>query len=206
MLKFYYSKGSSALAAHILLEEVGADYEAVEVSIAQGAHREPEFLARNPKGRIPLLETPDGLISENPAILEFIAATHPKAGMLPGDPFTRAQAHSLAAYLCATVHVAFAHGKRGTRWAKSESALAEMRAIAPQTLKACAAYLEETLTLSPWALGETFSFCDPYVFLVEGWLRKMGENLDTLPRLASHSLAMRERPAVQKILSLHAET
>ena len=42
------------LAAHILLEEVGAAYEAIEVSISGGEHRKPEFLDRNPKGRIPV--------------------------------------------------------------------------------------------------------------------------------------------------------
>ena len=109
MLKLYYSKGSSAIAAHILLEEVGADYDAIEVSIAKGAHRNPEFLSRNPKGRIPVLQTPDGVITENPAILEYIATTHPDAGLLPKSAFEQAQARSLAAYLCATVHVAFAH-------------------------------------------------------------------------------------------------
>ncbi|MEX0340865.1 MAG: glutathione S-transferase family protein, partial [Arenibacterium sp.] len=151
MLKFYCSKGSSAVAAHILLEEVGAAYELVEVSIAEGAHRTPEYLARNSKGRVPALETPGGMISENPAILEYIAATYPHADMLPEGHYAQAQARSLAAYLCATVHVAFAHHKRGPRWAKTEGAVAEMRALAPKNLRDCASYLETALSLSPWA-------------------------------------------------------
>lgn len=203
MLKLYYSKGSSAIAAHILLEEVGADYDAIEVSIAKGAHRNPEFLSRNPKGRIPVLETPDGVITENPAILEYIATTHPDAGLLPKSAFEQAQARSLAAYLCATVHVAFAHHKRGARWAETTRALSEMRSLAPKNLRECAAYLEAELALSPWALGSKYSFCDPYLFLLDGWLRATGSDLSGLPRLSAHNQTMHARPAVQTVLAAH---
>ena len=58
MYTLYYSKWSSALAPHILALELGVDLALVEVSIPQGAHKAPEFLARNPKGRVPLLGTP----------------------------------------------------------------------------------------------------------------------------------------------------
>lgn len=203
MLKFYVSKGSSAVAAHILLEEVHADYEAVEVPISQGAHRSPEFLKRNPKGRIPALETPDGIISENPAILEYIATAYPEAGMLPQGLFKQAQARSLSAYLCATVHVAFAHHKRGARWAKSPNTLEEMRAKAPGNLHKYSDYLEGALALSPWAFSSGYSYCDPYLFLLDGWCRAVGTSLDHTPKLKAHSFAMRARPATQKVLNWH---
>ena len=85
MLKFFYSNGSSALAAHILLEEVGAAYEAIEVSISGGEHRKPQFLERNPKGRIPVLETPDGPIFETGAILLWLADRHGLMAPAPQD-------------------------------------------------------------------------------------------------------------------------
>lgn len=203
MLKFYYSRGSSALAAHILLEEVGAQYDAIEVSIAQGEHRSGDFLKLNPKGRIPALETPDGILTENPAILEYIAATHPEAGMAPSGLFAEAQARSLSAYLCATVHVAFAHLKRGHRWAEQESAIREMQHHAGGNLRACAAYLEAELPLSPWALGARYTFCDPYLFLLGGWCRAAGVALDETPRLMAHNTRIRARPATQRALAIH---
>lgn len=105
MLTLYYAKGTSALAAHILLEEVGAAYQIVEIALADGAHKQEPFLHINPKARVPALETPEGVITENPAILTYVAATHPEAGMLPEGAFARAEADALNAYLCATVHV-----------------------------------------------------------------------------------------------------
>lgn len=203
MLKFHYSRGSSALAAHILLEEVGADYQAIEVSIPKGEHRSADFLRRNPKGRIPVLDTPDGTLTENPAILEYIAATHPEAGLLTQSPFAQAQARALSAYLCATVHVAFAHLKRGKRWADGQSTIEDMQGKVRGNLEDCARYLEAELSLSPWAFGPRYSYCDPYLFLLGGWLGAAGGTLEGMPGLTAHAAAMRARPATQRALARH---
>lgn len=203
MLKFYYSKGSSALAAHILLNEVAAQYEAVEVSIPDGDHLKADYLRRNPKGRIPALETPDGVITENPAILEYIAATHPNVNALPKTLIEQAQARSLAAYLCSTVHVAFAHKHRGVRWAKEHSSLDDMRSMVPKNLSDCAAVLESELVLDPWVFGQTYTYCDPYLFLLGQWLSKAGLEMDAYPKLAAHHAALLARPATQDALKQH---
>lgn len=206
MLKLYYAKGSSALAAHILLEEVGAVYETVEISIPKGEHLAPEFLARNPKGRVPVLETPDGFITENPAILEYIAATHPQAGFVPEDAYTQAQARALAAYICATAHVAFAHKQRGRRWAENDSSLLDMQQMVPANLQACAAFLEADLALAPWALGAEYCFCDPYLVLLGRWLSAVDLTLDAYPKLAQHRDALLARPATRAALKAQGLT
>ena len=203
MLRFYYSPGSSAVAAHILLEEVGAEYEACCVSIADGAHKQAEYLARNPKGRIPFLETSEGGLSENPAILEYVAALYPEAGCVPDGVFVQAQARSLCAYLCATAHVAFAHHHRGSRWAQQETSLRDMQAQVAGNLRECAAYLEDTLDFAPWALGAGYTFCDPYVFQFTRWLEKVGVDVAAYPRLAVHRREMLARPAVRRVLAVH---
>ncbi|WP_170604125.1 glutathione S-transferase family protein [Ruegeria arenilitoris] len=203
MLKFYYSKGSSALAAHILLEEVRANYQAVEISISDGEHLSEPFLKLNQKGRLPVLETSKGIVTENPAILEYIAAIHRDFGFLPDGAFVQAQARSLCAYLCSTVHVAFAHHKRGKRWADQQSSIRDMKDKAPQNLRECAEFLEATLPLSPWALGSRYSFCDPYLFLLQGWLRGVHESSVGLRRLQAHAKEMCARSATQKVLAEH---
>ena len=202
-LVLYFSKGSSAVAAHILLEEVGARYQTLEISIPKDAHRSDSFLALNPKGRIPVLQTPHGVLTENAAILEYIAQTHPNAGMHPKTDFAQAQARSLAAYLSSTVHVAFAHHKRGARWASTPLALQDLKAQARHNLEACADYLEKELTLSPWCLGPHYSFCDPYLLLLEKWRTAVGAPLENTPNLQAHTARMRARPAVQRVLALH---
>lgn len=201
MLTLYYSKGSSPLAAHILLEEVGASFKLVEISIPNGEHLSPAFLKLNPKGRVPALQTPQGLLTENPAILEYIAATHPDAGLLPQEVFPQAQARALASYICATAHVAFAHKLRGARWADEVTSISDMQNVVPRNLRDCADFLETDLALAPWAMGQSYSFCDPYLFLLGRWLSVVDVPLDTYPKLAAHYQAVLARPATQTALA-----
>ncbi len=203
MLKLYYSKGSSAVAAHILLEEIGAPYETKEIPIAKGAHLSPDFLRINPKGRVPVLETPDGVLTENPAILEYIAAINPDVKLLPEGAFAQGEARALCAYLCATAHVAFAHKQRGARWADDDSAIHAMAAKVPQNLAECAEFLEKHGIKGPWALGSEFSFVDPYLFLMGRWAGMNNVPLDGYPKLAAHQSAMRDRASTQTVLERH---
>ena len=86
MLALYYSSKSCAYAPHILLHDAGATFEACHIDFAAGEQNGPEFLAINPKGRVPALVTPDGILTENPAILLYIAQTYPQAGLAPTEP------------------------------------------------------------------------------------------------------------------------
>lgn len=203
MLTLYYAKGSSALAPHILLEEVGADYAVHEVPIAHGAHHEASFLEINPKARVPALMTPNGVITENPAILTYIAATHPQAQMLPDTPFARAGADALNAYLCATVHVAFAHLQRGARWTDSEEAQAAMKTKVAGNMAECAAMIEAHYLTGPWAMGDRYTICDAYLFLVPRWMAKAGVDLTDYPKLEAHHNAMLERTATLAVMAIH---
>ena len=68
MFKFFYAPNTCALASHIALEEAGAEYEAVSVDFKANAQRAPEYLAINPKGRVPSLVTSDGILTETSAM------------------------------------------------------------------------------------------------------------------------------------------
>ena len=201
MLRLYYSKGSCALASHIALEEAGADFEAVRIDTATGDTRRPEFLALNPKGRVPALVTDRGLLTENTAILAFIAQSYPQAKLAPlDDPFAFAQAQAFNGYIASTVHVAHAHRFRGYRWADEQSSFDDMRRKIPETMAACMQLIEEEMLTGPWVLGEAYSICDPYLFTIEGWLEGDGVDITRFPKLAAHYARMLERPAVQRVL------
>ncbi len=91
MLTLYYSPGSCALASHIALEEAGAEYRTVRLDFSKNEQRKPDYLALNPKGRVPVLITEQGILSESPAILVYIAKRFPKAWLAPiDDPFSLA--------------------------------------------------------------------------------------------------------------------
>ncbi|WP_300035139.1 glutathione S-transferase family protein [uncultured Roseobacter sp.] len=203
MYTLYMAKGSSALAAHILLEEIGATYETEVLSVPAGDHLAPGYLAVNPRGRVPALKTPHGVITENPAILAYLAQAHPEKSLAPEDPFSFARAQSANMYLASTMHPAFAHKLRGARYADDPAAIEAMKAKVPANIRECARLVEDHLLQGPWVLGADYSMCDPYFFLVHRWMAANDVSLDDFPGISAHVRAMKARPATNAALAQH---
>jgi len=202
MLKLYFAPGTCALASHIALAEAGADYTAERIDFKTNQQQSPEYLAINPKGRVPALVTDRGVLTENPAMLAYIAQTFPKAKLAPlDDPFAFAEVQSINSYLSSTVHVAHSHKGRGYRWATEETSFADMKKMIPKSMGAVFALLEQKMLKGPWMMGETYTICDPYLFTLTGWLEGDGVDIATLPKVADHFKRMKDRPAVQKALA-----
>jgi glutathione S-transferase len=201
MLKLYYSPGSCALASHIALEESGVAYAAELVSLKDSQQTKPAYLAINPKGRVPALVTDRGVLTENPAILTFVAQSAPQAKLLPEDPFAYAKAQSFNSYLCSTVHINHAHKMRGSRWATEESSFADMKRKVPDSMAASFGLIEREMLRGPWVMGDQYTVCDGYLFTLGLWLEGDGVDLATLPKVAAHRKRMQERPAVAKVLA-----
>lgn len=202
MLKLFYAPGSCALASHIALEEAGAEYTAERISLANGDQRRPEYLTVNPKGRVPALVTDEGVLTETPAILVYVAQRHPAAKLAPmDDPFALARLQAFNSYLCSTVHVAHAHKGRGTRWADDPAAIAEMKRKVPETMAACFDLIEREMVVGPWVMGERYTVADPYLFTLSGWLEGDSVDIARFPKVAEHRRRMAERPAVQRVLA-----
>jgi len=203
MIELYYSPGTVALSVHIALEELGVPYRAKRLDFAAREQRGQDYLALNPKGRVPLLRTDEGDLTETPAILTYLADTHPERASLSQAPFDRAQALSFMTYLAATVHVNHAHRHRGARWTDDAAAQAAMRAKVPQTMRESFDLIEGSMFRGPWAMGADYTICDPYLFTVSRWLKGDGVDIDEFPQVARHAREMRARPAVQAVLPLH---
>ena len=202
--RFYYSPRSCALASHIVLEHIGADFEAIRLDFQVNQQRSSEYLAINAKGRVPALVTERGVITETPAILLYLAQTHPQSGVAPlNDPFALAELQAVNSWFCSTVHVAHAHGTRGARWADDASALQAMKAKVAQNMTDCFDWIERELLRGPWVMGKDFSVADPYLFTLTIWLMQNGVELARFPRVADHYQRMLALPAVQKIAPLH---
>lgn len=204
MLKLYYSPMAVALAAHIALEEAGAEYEAVRMSLKAGDQRTPDYLGINPKGRVPALVTPRGILTETVAILAYIAQAYPAARLAPlEDPFAFAEVQAFNCYLATTVHVASAHIGRGTRWADEPSSLADMARKAPRNVRDCFELIQRGMFRGPWVMGEAYTIADPYLFTLTSWLPSSQIDVRDLPLINEHYQRMSARPAVQRVLSLH---
>jgi glutathione S-transferase len=202
--RFYYSPRSCALASHIVLEHIGADFEAIRLDFQANQQRSAEYLAINAKGRVPALVTERGVITETPAILLYLAQTYPQSGVAPlDDPFALAELQAVNSWFCSTVHVAHAHGSRGARWADEATALQAMKAKVAQNMTDCFDWIERELLRGPWVMGKDFSVADPYLFTLTLWLMQNGVELARFPRVADHYQRMLALPAVQKIAPLH---
>lgn len=205
MLTLFYAPGTCSLAPHIALEEAAADYEAVRLNLAQGQQQEPTYLALNPKGRVPTLVTEHGPLSETPALLAYIAQRFPAAQLAPlDDAFAFARVQAFNSYLCSTVHVAHAHGKRGSRWVDEPEAIEAMKRKVPQTYGDCFELIEHELLQGPWVMGQAYSICDPYLFTLARWLESDGVDATRFPKVLAHRDRMAQRPAVARVLAAEA--
>ena len=202
-MKLFYSRSSCAFAPHMLLFDAGADFEAVEVNFAANEQNSDAFLTVNPKGRVPALETPNGILTENPAILLYIAQTHPDKELAPSDPYLLAEAQAFNMYLASTVHVAHAHKHRGHRWVDNEEAQKAMTAKVAENMAECARMIETHFFKGPYVLGQTYSMCDPYLALIFRWLVADGVNVNNYKLLCGHNELMKTRGAFQKVSQLY---
>jgi glutathione S-transferase len=198
-LTFFGTKNSCSLATHIALEEAGADYVFKRVDTAAGEQRSPDYLKINPKGRVPALVTDDGVLTENVALLQYVAQTFPKAHLAPTDAFGMAKLNAFNSYLASTVHVNHAHKMRGSRWSDDPAVIENLKLKVPQTMTDCAAMIENEFLGVPWILGAHFSTGDCYLHVITNWMIGDGVDLAKFPKLTAHHKAMLARPAVQRV-------
>ncbi|MEM7488178.1 MAG: glutathione S-transferase family protein [Pseudomonadota bacterium] len=192
-LRLHLAPGSIGVAAQAALAEARMAHDLVWLDFAAGAQRSAAHLALNAKGRVPVLETPRGPLTETVAILEWIAATHPAAALMPADPWQAARAREAMAFLASTMHPNHAHKRRGHRWADDPAAHAAMAAKVPGNMAENAAWLEPRI--GPW-VAETFSVADLHLWAITSWLDGDGVPLADFPNLADHHARVSERPAI----------
>ena len=172
------------------------------VNLKIGVQNTPEYLAVNPKGRVPALVTDSGTLTETPALLCFVAQRFPEAELAPlADPFALAQAQEFNSYLCSTVYVAHAHRMRGTRWADDAAAIEAMKRKVPPNVTECFELIEHKLMKGPWVMGDKYTICDPYLFTIASWIEGDGDDTAKVPRVIEHRARMLTRPAVQNAVA-----
>ena len=204
MLTLYYAPGTCALATHLALEYTGAPYQATRLDFKQQQQRSPEYLKLNPKGRVPALVTDRGVLTETPALLQYVAQAFPQAGLAPlDDAFLLAKMNEFNTYLCSTVHVAHAHKGRGYRWVEADdtAAIEAMKRKVPQTMGEGFTLIEDQMFQGPWVLGERFSTSDLYLYTLAGWLEGDGVDVQRFPKVADHMQRMDAQPQVQRVLA-----
>lgn len=195
MLKLYCAPNTISVAAIVALNE-GADWEPVRIDFATAEQTKPDYLALNPKGRVPVLIAPDGPLTETGAILEYIGERWVPS-LLPSDPMVRACRREVMYYLGTTMHVNHAHKMRGHRWANMQSSFEDMTAKVPETMTASCAFLESQIS-GPYLFGPEPTLADCYLYAISCWLEGDGVDMTKFPKLADWRATMQTRPSVEK--------
>jgi glutathione S-transferase len=178
-LTLYFAPGSSSMAVHIALHEIGVPFEVRPMSFARRDLRTPAYLALNPEGKVPTLLIDGRPLTEVAAILFYLARRHPEAGLLPADdPEAEAQAISWMSFIAATLHPA---RRRGLEHATAVYGIADRR-----------------LGARDWALGR-YSIADIHLFrLYWRFAGSLKPPPGTFPSLEAHYARMMARPAVKR--------
>lgn len=196
MLKLYCAPRTISIAVTTLLYESGIHWEPIRVDIAGGEQTRPDYHAINPKGRVPVLMTPEGALTETGAILEYLAETA-APGYVPADPLARARMREVMFYLASTMHVNHAHKMRGRRWANEEASLADMTAKVSETMTTSCAYIE-SLIVGRYLFGADPTLADFYLYAICTWLEGDGVNVSQFPKLSAFIEAMEATSGVRQ--------
>jgi glutathione S-transferase len=191
-MKLYYSPGACSLAPHIAAKEGGLalDLERVDLTTHRTEHGQ-DYRRLNPKGYVPALELDDGtLLTENVAILPFIADQRPEAGLAPApETMARTRLIEWLAFLATELHKSF-----GPIFHRSSESL---KAEARDTIEKWLAYIADQLAGRDFLMGEHFSVADVYLFVILRWGDIAKIPLGNFPVLEAYRAKIAARPAVQ---------
>jgi glutathione S-transferase len=196
----YYSPGACSIGIHVLLEEIGKPYGLHKVSLKDGEQYKPEFLAINPKAKVPALARDDGtVLTEFPAIATWLALTNREKQLLPESPEATARVFEAMDYVVSAIHMqGFSRIFRPSNFAPSEADHDAVKARGREIFEKGLGVMDQALNGREYLVGD-FSIADAALFYVEFW---GADRLQmTLPsNCASHYARMKARPAVQQVL------
>ncbi|MEO8652124.1 MAG: glutathione S-transferase family protein [Hyphomicrobiaceae bacterium] len=189
MLTLYFAPGSSSMAPHIALHEIGVPFEARPISFLKKDNQTAAWRALNPEGKVPTLLIDGRPLTEVAGILYYLARRYPDAGLLPAhDAEAEAHAISWMSFIAATIHPA---RRQGIDHARAAYALADRR-------------LGDRRSDRPWAIG-TYSIADIHLFrLFWRFSNSLHPEPGEFPRLDAHYQRMMARPAVRKTCEIEA--
>jgi glutathione S-transferase len=188
------------MASHIGLEETGAPYDEKPVLLPKGEHKTDAYLKINPRGKVPALSVDGKVITENTAILTYLAKRFSDKKLLPADPLEEARCISTMAWFSNSVHPPYTHYLRPERYADGEAAQAAVKATAKQMFLAQCSEIDSLLKNKQWIMGDQYTVADPYALVFYGWGVRAGFPMTELSAYTAWKDRMLKRPTVKKIL------
>lgn len=199
-ITLYHAPGACSIAAYVSLLEAGADFDVVLISLAKKEQNSESYKALNPKQKVPYLIVEGKGLSENTAILSWIASAYPEANLLPQDSFERARAISHMNWFSSGMHPHITRHFRTAKFCAIESAHEDIKAKAKAMFFEQMALVEHELDGRTWFFDHNTA-CDAYFFWVYDRALREGFNLSVFSNCTRHYEAMQKRPNVQKALA-----
>jgi len=207
ILTLYFAPDSCARVPLIALEEIGRPYSLEVVAFMKGQHKSPEYLALNPKGKVPLLVVDGVPLTENVAILTWLAERFPEAGLLPEseDGFARAGLLSDLAYCASGLHPIVTRLRIPQFFCDTPDGSRRVFDMAEVAMRPNFELIDRRLSDSRWWYGDRWSIVDAYINWV--WFRVSGTQFDgsAYANLGRHDAEMKLRPAVTRALAISTE-
>ena len=195
-MKLYYATGACSLSPHIVLSELGLPYELIKVELSTHLTADgQDYTAINPKGYVPALQLDDGqLLTEGPAIVQYLADQKPSAGLLPpAGTLERARVQEGLTFIGTEIHKNFSP-------LFNPNASADWKAAAKANIERRFGFVEKALAGRDYLTGANFCVADAYLFTVVNWTKFVKIDLAPWPTLAAFHQRVMARPAVQVAL------
>jgi glutathione S-transferase len=198
-MKLYFSPGTCALADHIVLAWIGKPYEIKKVSREE--RTQPAFLKLNPAGAVPVYEEDGWVLTQNAAILNYLADKFPEAGLGgDGTPKGRAEVNRWLAFINSDVHPAFKPLFGSAAFLEDPALIEKAKANARTNLRKLFERLDAQLAGRDWLVGAR-SLADPYLFVTLRWAKGQGIDLTGLDNLARFLQHMNDDTGVRQALA-----
>jgi len=200
-MKFFYSPHACSMGIHVLLEEIGKPYERVRVNFAEAAQYKADYLAINPKSKVPAIQRDDGsVLTEFPAIAYFLARENPESGLLPATLEGEIRGLEMLEYMTATVHMRgytriFRAGNFTPNAADESKVIETGLGFVTKGFE----ILEPVLGAKPYLLGDHLTFADSGLFFLTHWA-KFRADIAMPANIEAYLGRILERPAVRRVL------
>jgi glutathione S-transferase len=197
-MKLYSKPGACSTAVHIVLQWSGGPFD---VEILDGAAlKAPEFLRLNPAGAVPAVVDGDFVLTQNAAIMGYIADTRPHSGLAgDGSPRQRAEATRWLAFVNSDVHPAFKPLFAPGRYIGDEAQHEDVKAAARKMVRGLMETADARLAGNDWLAGFR-SFADPYFYMTVRWAHGTGVDMAGLHNVAAFKARMDADAGVKAVL------
>ena len=202
-MKLYYVKGACSLADHIVLEWTGVPYQTVRMSLE--SVKSPEYLALNPNGTVPLLIDGELMLTQNAAILCYVAEQRPELQLLgDGSRRGRAEVMDWLSFLNSDVHVAFKPIFNPRRLLPDPAHASAIAEAARANVRTLFGRIDKRLAGRDW-LTDQRSVADPYLFVMTRWAIRLNVGIDGLANVLRFTERMYADAGVQKAIRVEED-